>query len=347
MSAADPDLAADPVPPHGPAGLDQTLLDPVFVRAEPEHAAGMVEVIHAAFGARPALDPPSTAIDETPDTVAASIRAGAGIYATVAGRPAGSLLLAATDDPRTATFQRVSVHPDFQQHGIASAMVGEAEVMAAERGSERVELYARKELPELIGYWRHRGFAAVREDEHGWWLARSLPLRVEIADPEAMHGLGRRLAGISRPGDVMILSGALGAGKTTLTQGIGAGLGSDGPIISPTFVISRVHPSATGRPTLVHVDAYRLGTAAELDDLGLDAELDRCVTVIEWGEGLAEMLTESRLEIAIDRTGPASEGRNINQDRDSEPRTVWLDTVGERWDDVARAELARAVREIS
>ncbi len=321
-------------------------LHPAFHRAAPEQAAGLVEVIHAAFGARPALDPPSTAILETPDTVAAAIRAGAGIYATVGGRPAGALLIASTDRPGTATFQRVSVHPDFQQHGVASAMIGEAEVMAAERGYDRVELYARKELPELIGYWQHRGFAAVGEDDHGLWLARSLPLRVEIPDAEAMHRLGGQLAEISRPGDLIILSGALGAGKTTLTQGIGAGLGSAGPIISPTFVISRVHPSATGRPTLVHVDAYRLGTAAELDDLGLDADLDRCLTVIEWGEGLAEMLTESRLDIAIDRTGFVAEDQDPNQGSESEPRTVWLDAVGRRWDDAARAELARVVREI-
>ena len=319
--------------------MQVSVVVPEFFRAEAAHAAGMVEVIHAAFGARPALDPPSTAIEETPETVAGSIRNGAGVYATVSGRPAGSLIIASGLAPEIATFQRVSVHPDFQQHGVASAMIGEAEVMAAELGFERVEIYARKELPELIEYWRHRGFTPVRDDQHGRWLGRALPLRVEVLDAEAMQRLGERLAGVSRPGDVIILSGALGAGKTTLTQGIGRGLDSDGSIISPTFVISRVHPSRTRRPTLVHVDAYRLGSAAELDDLGLDADVDRAVTVVEWGEGLAEMLTESRLDIAIDRVGQRP-GSGL-----AEVRTVWLDPVGERWDDQARAQLSLAVRE--
>lgn len=323
-----------------------------FHRATPIHAAGMVEVIHAAFGARPTLDPPSTAINETPVSVAAAIRAGGGVYVTVAGRPAGSLIVAALDKPRTATFQRVSVHPEFQQHGVASAMISEAEVMSAELGYERVELYARKELPELIRYWRHRGFATAGEDAHGLWLARSLPLRVEVPDAESMQRLGQRLAEVSLAGDVIILSGALGAGKTTLTQGIGLGLQSDGPIISPTFVISRVHHSSTGRPTLVHVDAYRLGSGAELDDLDLDAELDRAVTVIEWGEGLAEKLTENRLDIAIDRHAVRLSDHDHDHDlasaaaesADPEPRTVWLDPVGERWDEAARTGLAAAVR---
>ncbi len=125
-------------------------------------------------------------------------------------------------------------------------MISEAEVMSAELGYERVELYARKELPELIRYWGHRGFTPAGEDTHGLWLARVLPLRVEVPDAESMQRLGERLAEVSRPGDVIILSGALGAGKTTLTQGIGRGLHSDGPIISPTFVISRVHRSSAG-----------------------------------------------------------------------------------------------------
>lgn len=305
----------------------------------------MVEVIHAAFGARPPLDPPSTAIKETAASVTAAIRAGAGVFVTVGGRPAGSLIISALDRPRTATFQRVSVHPDFQQHGVASAMISEAEVIAAELGHDRVELYARRELPELIRYWGHRGFVAVGQDAHGLWLARSLPLRVEVPDAESMNRLGARLAEVAAPGDVIILSGALGAGKTTLTQGIGRGLGSTGPIISPTFVISRVHPSGTGRPTLVHVDAYRLGSGAELDDLDLDTELDRAVTVIEWGEGLAETLTENRLDIAIDRA--AAGPRHNDQDGEAgadEPRTVWLDPVGKRWDEPSRSRLAAAVR---
>src|ERR1700704_5729814 len=103
-----------------------------------------------------------------------------------------------------------------------------------------------------------------------------------------MRALGRRLAAVLRPGDLVILAGPLGAGKTTLVQGIGTGLGVRGPVTSPTFVIARVHPSLVGGPSLVHVDAYRLGDALEVDDLDLDASLAESVTVVEWGEGKVE-----------------------------------------------------------
>jgi tRNA threonylcarbamoyladenosine biosynthesis protein TsaE len=128
----------------------------------------------------------------------------------------------------------------------------------------------------------------------------------------AMREVGLRLADLARPGDLLILSGDLGAGKTTLTQGIGEGLKVRGPITSPTFVIARVHPSLCGGPSLVHVDAYRLGGFAEVDDLDLDADLDAAVTVVEWGEGLVEGLAEDRLEIKILRDAGESERRKIN-----------------------------------
>ena len=120
-----------------------------------------------------------------------------------------------------------------------------------------------------------------------------------------MRALGRRLAGLLRAGDLVILSGALGAGKTTLVQGIGEGLGVRGPVTSPTFVIARVHPSMTGGPDLVHADAYRLASPAEVDDLDLDATVDSSVTVIEWGGGLAEGLAADRLEVTITRPARA------------------------------------------
>ena len=111
--------------------------------------------------------------------------------------------------------------------------------------------------------------------------------------------MGARLAGVLREGDVVVLTGGLGAGKTTLTQGLAEGLQVRGPITSPTFVIARVHPSLVGGPDLVHVDAYRLGGVAELDDLDLDTSLDEAVTVVEWGHGLAEGLAEDYLEITL------------------------------------------------
>ena len=132
-----------------------------------------------------------------------------------------------------------------------------------------------------------------------------------VATAEQMRALGRSLATVLRAGDLVILSGGLGAGKTTLTQGIGAGLGVRGPITSPTFVIARVHPpvAARGRrpelrPALVHADAYRLGSVLELDDLDLDTDTAASVTVVEWGEGLAEGLSADRLEVTITPDAP-------------------------------------------
>ena len=147
-----------------------------------------------------------------------------------------------------------------------------------------------------------------------------LPAERLIATDVAMRELGRELATRLRAGDLVILTGPLGAGKTTLVQGIGAGLGVPGPVTSPTFVIARVHPVLTGPgPALVHADAYRLGSFSEVDDLDLDADMARAVTVVEWGEGLAEDLAEDRLEISIE------------PDPDSEVRTVRLAGHGTRW----------------
>jgi tRNA threonylcarbamoyladenosine biosynthesis protein TsaE len=120
-----------------------------------------------------------------------------------------------------------------------------------------------------------------------------------VASADAMRELGRRLAATLRAGDLVVLNGPLGAGKTTLAQGIGAGLGVRGPVTSPTFVIARVHPSLAGGPALVHADAYRLASPAEVDDLDLDASLETSVTVVEWGGGLVEGLAADRLEITI------------------------------------------------
>jgi tRNA threonylcarbamoyladenosine biosynthesis protein TsaE len=111
--------------------------------------------------------------------------------------------------------------------------------------------------------------------------------------------LGRELAGVLRPGDLVVLVGPLGAGKTALTQGIGAGLGVRELVTSPTFVIARVHRG--GRVPLLHVDAYRLGGVADVDDLDLDASTDESVTVVEWGQGLVERLADEHLEVRLDR----------------------------------------------
>jgi tRNA threonylcarbamoyladenosine biosynthesis protein TsaE len=173
---------------------------------------------------------------------------------------------------------------------------------------------------------------------------------LSVATATQMRSLGRSLATVLRAGDLVILSGGLGAGKTTLTQGIGDGLGVRGPITSPTFVIARVHPPAGrsagpgGLPTpLVHADAYRLGS-----DLDLDTDTAASVTVVEWGEGLAEGLAADRLEITItpDAAGEVTTedtlvGENMagrGDDPDDPtvdiPRTVRISAVGERWEGV-------------
>ena len=146
------------------------------------------------------------------------------------------------------------------------------------------------------------------------------PADLRIATDGDMRDLGRRLAALLRAGDLVILAGPLGAGKTTLVQGIGAGLGVRGPVTSPTFVIARVHPAVAGSgPALVHADAYRLGSIGEVDDLDLDTDAAGAVTVVEWGAGLAEVLAEDRLEITIE------------PDRDGDARTVRINAHGARW----------------
>jgi len=161
------------------------------------------------------------------------------------------------------------------------------------------------------------------------------------ASADDMLALGRRLAAVLLPGDLVVLSGDLGAGKTTLVQGIGAGLGVRGPITSPTFVIARVHPSLTGGPALVHADAYRLNSPAEVDDLDLDASLETSVTVVEWGGGLVEGLAPDRLDVSIALAAPpppgpgprgAPGGTGPDNGPDQEPRTVRLEGHGARWE---------------
>jgi len=166
-------------------------------------------------------------------------------------------------------------------------------------------------------------------------------VRLDIATAARMDAIGRALGGLLRAGDLVLLTGDLGAGKTTLTQGIGAGLGVRGPITSPTFVIARVHPSLVGGPALVHVDAYRLGGWDELEDLDLETTLDAAVTVVEWGEGLAEGLANDRLEIAIVRShGADADGQTGAADDD--PRTMDVTPIGRRWHDVDLAVVLSA-----
>jgi tRNA threonylcarbamoyladenosine biosynthesis protein TsaE len=177
------------------------------------------------------------------------------------------------------------------------------------------------------------------------------------------HAFGAALAGVLGVGDLLVLSGELGAGKTTFTQGLGEGLGVRAGIISPTFVLVRIHPNLPdgprpGGPDLVHVDAYRLGSAAEIDDIDLENTLDSSVTVVEWGHDRVEHLSESRLEIDLHRAvglgatglgaiglgdsglgepGAGTSSRNgagtldFDTEDTDEPRTIVMRGYGPRW----------------
>ena len=294
----------------------------VVAEVGPDDAATVLAVIHAAFGARAQLDPPSTAMEETVESVAAALTGGGGLLATQAGEAVGALLLEPVGD--SLLLRRVSVRPDRQHHGVAHALCAAVDDVARRRGFARTHLTARLELPATVRFWMQDNYREVARQGTSLTLAKELPVDCEVPDAGTMRSLGERLSAFLRPGDLLVLTGELGAGKTTLVQGIGSGLGVRGDITSPTFVISRIHPAPGNRPPLVHVDAYRLGGLAELDDLDLDVSVEDSVTVVEWGEGLVEGLAENRLEVRITRTTGHREDA-------TERRTVRLTPVGARW----------------
>jgi tRNA threonylcarbamoyladenosine biosynthesis protein TsaE len=176
-------------------------------------------------------------------------------------------------------------------------------------------------------------------------------LSLSVLTAAQTHELAAALASVLDAGDLLVLTGELGAGKTTFTQGLGEGLGVRSGIISPTFVLVRIHPNLPegprpGGPDLVHVDAYRLGSASEIDDIDLENTMDSAVTVVEWGRGRVEHLSESRLEIDLHRAiglpavephtvaGAAGEPEVLDfdtDDNDDEPRTIVMRGFGPRW----------------
>jgi tRNA threonylcarbamoyl adenosine modification protein YjeE len=170
-------------------------------------------------------------------------------------------------------------------------------------------------------------------------------ITLTIETPDAMESLGARVARQLRAGDLVMLNGELGAGKTTFTRGLGAELGVRGAVTSPTFVLARTHPRS-GEAPLVHVDAYRLGSALELDDLDIDFE--RSIVVVEWGAGLLDGITEQWLELDIvrPRASPAAgsettQGLGPEPVEVPEPRRVTVTGHGERWKDLGWVGAAR------
>ena len=279
-------------------------------------AEDVLGVIHEAFSNRPDLDPPATALEETEDSIRSALDDHGGLLVEHRGEPVGALLF----EPRGRLLglRRVGVLAPVRGLGVAAQMASRAREIAQELGFTGLELEARVELPATISFWRNLGYVESERNGNRLTMLRMLPITDTLATPEETRDFGEHLAARLGPGDLVILTGDLGAGKTTLTQGIGSGLGVRGAITSPTFVIARVHPSLSGGPALVHVDAYRLGGTAELDDLDLDTDIDEAVTVVEWGEGLAESLSVDRLELSLKRAA-------------DDTRTVTVTPVGPRW----------------
>nr|WP_231974208.1 tRNA (adenosine(37)-N6)-threonylcarbamoyltransferase complex ATPase subunit type 1 TsaE [Tessaracoccus timonensis] len=290
--------------------------------AEPSDAEALHSVIREAFAARPPVDPPAAALSDTVESVRDAIEAGYGILLERDGAPIAGLLVAADGD--TAKLCRVSVVPGAAGSGVGFQMVSATLTALADLGFRQVEAAARHEFPHNIAWWERAGFEQCRPTENGVVLACALPVAVQVPDADAMRRFGQKLAQVLRAGDVIVATGELGAGKTTLTQGIGEGLDVDGPVISPTFVLSRIHPSRGSGPGLVHVDAYRLSSAEELADIDLQSTLATSVTLVEWGAGLAEWLSDEPLAIDIQRS----------DDPADDQRTVYLAGIGQRWADV-------------
>lgn len=283
-------------------------------------AEDVLAVVHEAFADRPELDPPATALQETPASIREALDAHGGLLVEHEGVPVGALLL----EPRGRLLglRRVGVIGRVRGLGVAAQMASRAREIAQERGFAGLELEARVELPATVTFWRNLGYVESERTGNRLTMLRMLPIELQLATAADTRALGAHLASRLGPGDLLILTGDLGAGKTTLTRGIGEALGVRGEVTSPTFVIARSHPSLSDGPALVHVDAYRLGGAAELDDLDLDTDIDEAVTVVEWGEGLAESLAVDRLELSLRRSDTGG---------DADVRTATLTPVGPRW----------------
>jgi tRNA threonylcarbamoyladenosine biosynthesis protein TsaE len=279
-------------------------------------AADVLAVIHESFGDRPPLDPPATALDETLESVREALDTHGGLLVEHEGQPVGALLL----EPRGRLLglRRVGVLASVRGLGVAAKMASRAEQIATARHFGGIELEARVELPKTVAFWSKQGYVESGRNGNRLNMLKMLPITRVLVTAEDTRAYGTWLATVLRRSDLVILTGDLGAGKTTLTQGIGEGLGVRGDVTSPTFVISRIHPSLGEGPPLVHVDAYRLGSSADLDDLDLDTDLEDAVTVVEWGEGLAEALSIDRLELTLTRG-------------DDDRRTLTLTPVGSRW----------------
>ncbi len=328
MSGGDPDAPATASPAE-------------VVAATSKDAAEVFEVVHAAFSAREPVDPPPPALSETVETMHRRLDESGGLVARRDGTTVGALLFA--DHGRLLGLERVSVRPGVQGGGVAGRLCRAAASHSRLNGYEGMHIVARAELPQTVAFWKRQGYAVTGRNGPFLSMTRLFAVQLTTSTAEETRHLGMRLAWRLVPGDLVILTGDLGAGKTTFTQGLGEGLRVRGDVTSPTFVISRVHPSTVEGPSLVHVDAYRLQGVPELDDLDLDEGFDDAVTVVEWGEGVAEDLAESRLEITITRA-PGDAGTPYDPSvMPDEHRHFRINPVGDRWLGAGLAALVRSV----
>ena len=319
-----------------------------FRPATVDDAPDVHAVTQAAYGASPPLDPPSGALSESVDDVAAQLAEHGGLLGYDEARPVASLRFRdefpndSAEAPHVVWLRRVGVVPELWRHSVGTLLVSHAHAIVARRPDVGLlRIGVRKARPGSRRFWESLSYAETAP--HDYWdeLARVPPYFGLVTSAAEMRALGRRLATVLSPGDVVVCSGGLGAGKTTFAQGLGGGLGVTDPITSPTFVLARAHRAPA--TSFVHADAYRLGAVSdplgELDALDLDATLDDAVTLVEWGEGLAERLAVNRVEVRIDATPSPRPGLD---DVDDTPRAVVIDALGPRWAGIdVRAALTR------
>lgn len=274
------------------------------------------ELTLRAFAGQDCLSPPSGALSESLETLRADFAREGGLLL----RDDDGRLLASCRVRRLGSawvVRRCAVEPACRGTGLGRRLVDEAHAWATQEGALRTHVGVRNALTGSQAFWRSLGYLPLLE-HGGFWTELVRPLPLVLMGEAATQELGTRLAAELTPGDLLVLTGPLGAGKTALVKGIAAGLGVQGAVTSPTFVLARMH---RGPLPLVHVDAYRLrdaGGRLELDDLDLDTSLEQSVTVVEWGEGLVERLAESRLDVRLER--PTEEAR-----------TALVQPVGPRW----------------
>ena len=283
----------------------------MIVRAATESDAPAIAALTTAVFAAPDLSTSSRAAADGVEVVAADLHDRRVLVAVDRGVIVG--VVRVRPDGRSRWLRQLAVDPAHRRRGVAAALVQAAVVPGL------VSLHAGVLHGDRAGARVCTRLGFERADGHDGWDTYSRPLPRAIPTAADMRQCGRKLAAVLRPGDLVLLTGPLGAGKTTLAQGIGAGLGVVERLTSPTFVLAREHQ---GRVPVVHVDAYRVGSALEFDDLDLDTPAEAAVMLVEWGEGLAEGVAAGHLRVTLARS----------ERGDDELRTVTLCGVGPAWD---------------